>query len=136
MDKVRVSFIPLFLIPWDLLPRIHILNPSAECPSAYVISISKQRPKCGEDATHRKPSCRRNSARFVPLLQNRIAYDKVAIVAACPELASLHMKHKLSMNTVWRAKLSAPRMKQPPKYILLRLYFSAFMNLYADSMSH
>lgn len=34
--------------------------------------------------THRNPSCRRNSARLVPLLQNRIAYDRVLIVAACP----------------------------------------------------
>ncbi len=34
--------------------------------------------------THRKPSCRRNSARFVPLLQNRIAYESVLIVAAWP----------------------------------------------------
>ena len=59
---------------------------------------------------YRNPSCRRNNARFVPLLQNRIAYDNVAIVAG------------------W------PRMKQPPKYILLRPYFSAFMYLFAISM--
>lgn len=36
------------------------------------------------EATYRKPSCRRKSARLVPLLQNLIAYDNVLIVAAWP----------------------------------------------------
>lgn len=104
-----------------LVFRINILDPSANRPplnTKHQYSV-----QCEIEDTHRNPSCRRNTARFVPLLQNLMAYDRVVIVAACP-LTQAHQSghHILPLALV-------PRIKHPPKYILSRLYFSAFIYL-------
>lgn len=67
---------------------IDVLDPGSYRASAYTRGIPGQLNVegvhalgCKKEKAHKKPSCRRNMARFVPLLQNRIAYDSVVIVA-------------------------------------------------------
>lgn len=52
-----------------------------------------------DNTTYKNPSWRKKSARLVPLLQKRIAYDSVLIVAACPGT-----KHQLDLHNL-QAKL-------------------------------
>jgi len=72
-------------------------------------------------STYRKPSCLRNSARFVPLLQNRMAYERVAMVAAWPAISSqtprIHHTKALTANKA-AAKIDSIQS------ILLRIHVS------------
>lgn len=79
-----LSGIVLALAPLSLLLDIllaKILNPSTDCSPVNQKELARPRVT-GCKGTHKKPSCRRNNARLVPLLQNLIAYDSVLIVAA------------------------------------------------------
>jgi hypothetical protein len=76
-------------------------------PIAPLLKIEPPSGSYEQKMTHKKPSWRRNSALFVPLLQNRMAYDRVDIVAACPVT-------KIS-KLQWYENWPLPLIKHPPK---------------------
>lgn len=90
-----------------ILMVLNILDPCTDCTPVMPGISSDRCKKVG--FVYRNPSCRRNNARFVPLLQNRIAYDNVLIVAACPVHQEI-VKHRIILH-----KCIVPRIKHPPK---------------------